>query len=315
MSERVRRIEMKSFFFVLILVVLVLPLLGYLPKVSYETITTYEDHGVFSTKGSKVSGVSIEAESYDLSEVLCECGPVCFYYYRVLKHEKAKRPLSEDAEDWLRKNLVADPVFRKPGASGQGADAYDFVCGCLKMLNEYRFEIGRLFAEYRECGVDVARLKPVCDEYNKVAGSKLWKKIYAARGQVLERQKPDLQGLLLKRPHWRTGREYYHMKMANKQSNIMNAIEESYGCLIDLKLKNGRGDDSENEDVKKAKKEARRARKLAEEANETAIAAKIQAQRAAQNSGECSAGYYTIPAGNGKARLIGGGGSTGVKVK
>ena len=38
---------MKSFFFVLILVVLVLPLLGYLPKVSYETITTYEDHGVF----------------------------------------------------------------------------------------------------------------------------------------------------------------------------------------------------------------------------------------------------------------------------
>ena len=221
MSERVRRIKMKSFFFVLILVVLVLPLLGYLPKVSYETITTYEDHGVFSTKGSKVSGVSIEGESYDLSEVLCECGPVCFYYYRVLKHEKAKRPLSEDAEDWLRKNLVADPVFRKPGASGQGADAYDFVCGCLKMLNEYRFEIGRLFAEYRECGVDVARLKPVCDEYNKVAGSKLWKKIYAARGQVLERQKPDLQGLLLKRPHWRTGREYYHMKMANKQSNIM----------------------------------------------------------------------------------------------
>ena len=85
--------------------------------------------------------------------------------------------------------------------------------------------------------------------------------------------------------------------------------------MIDLKLKNGRGDDSENEDVKKAKKEARRARKLAEEANETAIAAKIQAQRAAQNSGECSAGYYTIPAGNGKARLIGGGGSTGVKVK
>lgn len=228
MSERVRKIKMKSFFFVLILVVLVLPLLGYLPKVSYETITTYEDHGVFSTKGSKVSGVSIEGESYDLSEVLCECGPVCFYYYRVLKHEKAKRPLSEDAEDWLRKNLVADPVFRKPGASGQGADAYDFVCGCLKMLNEYRFEIGRLFAEYRECGVDVARLKPVCDEYNKVAGSKLWKKIYAARGQVLERQKPDLQGLLLKRPHWRTGREYYHMKMANKQSNIMNAIEESW---------------------------------------------------------------------------------------
>ena len=71
MSERVRRIEMKSFVFVLILVVLVLPLLGYLPKVSYETITTYEDHGVFSTKGSKVSGVSIEGESYDLSEVLC----------------------------------------------------------------------------------------------------------------------------------------------------------------------------------------------------------------------------------------------------
>ena len=41
----------------------------------------------------------------------------------------------------------------------------------------------------------------------------------------------------------------------------MNAIEESYGCLIDLKLKNGRGDDSENEDVKKSEKRGEKGQK------------------------------------------------------
>lgn len=310
------------------LMALPLSLLGHMPKVDYEFTATYEDRGIFSRKGSKLSGVCIDGEVYEPVEVFCESGPVCFYYYRVLKHDKAKRPLTEEAETWLQEKLLKVPMVRSPALSDSAAqDAYEFRCVCVKWLEDYRLEAGRLFMEYKDNSEDVARLQSVCNVYNKVIGSQWLKRVRNARGRELDKAKLGLLEMLIKPKFWREQDDRYLFVLQScsqarpyggyfdnvSQSDLMSAIEAAYEPLIDKMLNKIRSADSEKEGElrKKEKRELRRVRKLAEEANEMAIAAKIQAD---QNSGENSdgVGFVVIPStgadGEESVRVIGNGG-------